>query len=223
MPIKNDGSADAEAIFEANVADLDRDNEWGVTKMLQKYEEEDMELEDVLAEDLWVDPIDEEEIPNSRKLSKKAIKEREAREADAKAKRTKALNANRQYFHSRTFLPMDNPMSDDDSEVETNDFDNMFEARNKLLHEFDDVNDGEKWMMKLWNEFVMQRPGIPLVQKGTFAACSEFAKLYAVEISSMKLRKNFVLHITNLHRFGLLEPDQIHEVLGIYNATVANE
>ena len=122
-----------------------------------RYEDEDMELEDVLAEDHWVDPEDEEETPNPKKLSKKAIKEREAKDAEVKAKNTKALNANRQYFHSRTFLPMDNPMSDDDSEVETNDFDIMFEARNKLLHEFDDVNDGEKWMMKLWNEFVMQR------------------------------------------------------------------
>eukprot|EP00729_Bicosta_minor_P016008 gene16008-21103_t len=221
------GSVDITAMPNKSAADASSeglatriDQEWGVTKVLQLYENEDMELEDVLAEDLWVNPDDEEVAPKPKKLSKKAIKEREAKAAEAKATGTKTANANRKYFHSRTFLPMDDPMSDEDSEVETTDFDIMFEERNKLLHEFDDVNDGEKWMMKLWNEFVMQRPGIPLMQKGAFDACREFTKLYASEVNAMKLRKNFVLHITNLHSFGLLEPEQMHEVLGIYNAAV---
>jgi polycomb protein SUZ12 len=187
--------------------------EWGVTTALEtKPADRAMQLDDVLAEDLYIDPTDRGKAPKKRQTKKALEQEKKAAIVDP---------SKRQYYHSRTFLPMDNPMSDEDSEVEETDFDIILETRTALLNQFDDVNDGEKWMMKLWNEFVTQRPGIPLVHKCVYDAAKDFTGEYAAEISAMKLRRNYVLHLTNLHNFGLLSPEQLRDVIAIFNATSA--
>jgi hypothetical protein len=110
--------------------------------------------------------------------------------------------------------------SGDDSEIESDDVGVALEERNRLLDEFDDVNDGEKWMMKLWNQFVAFRPTTRLVHGGMFATCQTFIEKHGDDIAAMRLRNNFILHLTNLYNFGLLKAPQLQALISQYGRTV---
>ncbi|CAM9822534.1 unnamed protein product [Phaeothamnion confervicola] len=56
----------------------------------------------------------------------------------------------RQYFHSRTCLPMQPEELDHDSDDDVDDS-WILSVREKLLDDFDDVSLEEKTFMKLWN------------------------------------------------------------------------
>lgn len=81
----------------------------------------------------------------------------------------------------------------------------------KLLEDFTDVNEGEKEMLKMWNLHVMKHNFVgdsmmPL-------ACEMFVDSRGDEILSKNLYRNFLLHLTNLHDFGMLSAGQMNSII----------
>lgn len=91
------------------------------------------------------------------------------------------------------------------------------------LDEFDDVNDGEKWMMKLWNRFVVLRPTIRLVHSRMFSTCRKFLAEHAADVAALRLRNNLVLHLTNMYNFGLLRASELRALIVEYTELTATE
>ena len=74
---------------------------------------------------------------------------------------------------------------------------------NRQFDDFVDLNAGEKTMMKLWNAHMCRFPvlGNNMLQ----IELDRFVDAHAAVIVGMNLYKNFLLHLTNLVEFGVLD------------------
>ena len=74
---------------------------------------------------------------------------------------------------------------------------------NRQFDDFVDLNAGEKTMMKLWNAHMCRFPvlGNNMLQ----IELDRFVDAHAAAIVGMNLYKNFLLHLTNLVEFGVLD------------------
>lgn len=131
-------------------------------------------------------------------------------ENEANSHRPFIAGHNRTYHHIMTLGPIMPKEFDSDSEDEND----PVWLRNKtmaMIDDFTDVNDGEKELMKMWNLHVMKynfvgEVHIPL-------ACDMFLEDRGKELLQKNLSRNFVLHLCNLHDFGMLSPQMFYGVI----------
>lgn len=107
----------------------------------------------------------------------------------------------RLYYHTMTCQSIDPKNMEVDSESE-NDPVWLRLKTQQMIDEFMDVNEGEKEIMKLWNLHVMHHNYVGDCQMPE--ACKEFIRLHGQIILKRNLKKNLVLHLSNLFDFGLL-------------------
>lgn len=119
-----------------------------------------------------------------------------------------AKGHNRLYYRSQSCMPI---YTKDEFEVDSEgepDPDWLIQNCKKLVNEFTDVNEGEKEIMNLWNAHVMKHNYVSDVQMEN--ACELFIENHAVELK--RLRRNFLLHLTNLYEFGLITCGAVHKM-----------
>lgn len=117
---------------------------------------------------------------------------------------------NRLYFHSRSYQPVLPSEMDYDSESEP-DVEWIKKRTKQLILDFTDVNDGEKEIMIMWNCFIL--PVKPLSDRKMPELISKFSKENGETIVSKGLVKNFLLHLTNLHSFGLIKAQDLQRAM----------
>ncbi|XP_071481229.1 polycomb protein suz12-A-like [Diadema antillarum] len=113
---------------------------------------------------------------------------------------------NRIYYHTHSLQPIRPQEMDEDSEDEI-DPDWIKERTRMMIDEFSDVNEGEKELMKLWNNHCMKHNFIADSQIPK--ACSLFIEEHGATILRESLGQNFLLHLINLYDFSLLHPQLI--------------
>eukprot|EP00117_Sycon_ciliatum_P011715 scpid39818/ scgid4987/ Polycomb protein Su(z)12; Suppressor 12 of zeste protein len=115
----------------------------------------------------------------------------------------------RVFFHCRTSLPVVPSEADEDSEDDSSPPEWISTKMADLLNEFTDVNNGEKAMMKLWNDYVLKER--VSVDSEMPSACLSFTKLHASTIHRFDLQRNFLLHLSTLCDFGLISQECLHQ------------
>ena len=76
-----------------------------------------------------------------------------------------------------------------------------------LINEFADVNEGEKAIMRLWNLHLLHHNFVADSQ--VYSACELFISEQTPNLVKLNLFNNFLLHLANLHDYGLLKPQEI--------------
>jgi hypothetical protein len=122
----------------------------------------------------------------------------------------------RQYFHSRTNLPMaqDEWMVDSDDEIDET---WLHEMSSELLNELEDVTSKEKQFMSLWNRFI--KCNHVLADKDIPSKCHDFILIYRNKLRDTDLRLNLLLHLMNLWDSGVISAKRISHCMSIYDAT----
>lgn len=90
----------------------------------------------------------------------------------------------------------------------------------KLLDDFLDVNEGEKEMLKMWNLHVMKHNFVGDCQMPL--ACELFVNEYGAQILAKELYRNFLLHLVNLHDYGMISPNQMNAIVQKLQAKQTN-
>jgi len=121
----------------------------------------------------------------------------------------------RQYYHSRTNLPMlDNDwLHDSDEENDDNWLQKMSEG---ALSEFDDVSVKEKAFMNIWNIFIKSHTIIP--DRSIPSLTYKFAEMLSV-FHAHNLRQNLLLHLFNLWDSSLVSSQHILLCMTTYDST----
>eukprot|EP00057_Strongylocentrotus_purpuratus_P032568 XP_788076.2 PREDICTED: polycomb protein suz12-A [Strongylocentrotus purpuratus] len=130
----------------------------------------------------------------------------EGEKADYLTQRPYISGHNRTYFRTHSLQPIRPQEMDEDSEDEI-DPDWIKERTRMMIDEFTDVNEGEKELMKLWNNHCMKHNFIADSQIPW--ACSMFLEVHGEDILRENLTSNFLLHLINLYDFSLLHPQLI--------------
>eukprot|EP00968_Pinguiococcus_pyrenoidosus_P022996 scaffold3504_cov240-Pinguiococcus_pyrenoidosus.AAC.16 len=128
----------------------------------------------------------------------------------------------RQYYHSRTYLPLLPSEVDIDSDEELDD-DWMQQESERLINEFEDVAPEEILLMKLWNRHtrshkVQADNRVPHLLR-------LFAKRFAPTIVRENLWEVFLLHAFNLWDNSLVTKDEVLECAAVvrnYSNSVAD-
>lgn len=125
----------------------------------------------------------------------------------------------RQYFRSRTNLPMaqDEWMVDSDDEIDET---WLHEMGSELLNELEDVTSKEKQFMGLWNRFI--KCNHVLADKDIPAKCYDFILIYRNKLRSTGLRLNLLLHLMNLWDSSVISSKRISHCMSIFDATECN-
>lgn len=117
----------------------------------------------------------------------------------------------RTFYHSQSYrafmINADEKIADSDEEGGT--LDQMLQQKD--IDEFMDLNEGEKQMFSMWNQFVRN-----VTSFGTGhmrAICDSFINSHAREIIQKKLYRNFLLHLCSLHDFGLLKQEDVFHLV----------
>lgn len=152
---------------------------------------------------------------SSSKPARKYVRQRRSKKVTAPVTLTvpvefKSLNE-RTFYHTqstRAFLIKDGEKIAD-SDDESGQLDQLLQERK--IDEFMDLNEGEKQMMNMWNQFVRNRNSFGMDDMR--AVCDLFIDSHAREIIQKHLYRNFLLHLCSLHDFGLLKQrDVLHLV-----------
>lgn len=89
-----------------------------------------------------------------------------------------------------------------------------------MIDEFTDVNEGEKELMKMWNLHVMKYNYVGDCQIPI--ACQMFLQMRGKELLEKNLYRNFILHVSSLHDFGLLSPVALYQTVQVLNQMLAD-
>ncbi|KAF7495212.1 Polycomb protein suz12 [Sarcoptes scabiei] len=125
-----------------------------------------------------------------------------------------ASNHRRIFYHSRTLLPILPNEMDEDSETEST-RKNQWRLKQKrmMMQDFIDVNPGEKQMMAMWNEFMLQNRFRYYANVHIPYAVKEFIHLYTPEILRNNVFNNCILHLSLLHGLDLITFDDMHKAV----------
>lgn len=135
------------------------------------------------------------------------------------AQRPYLTGHNRLYHHTITCLPVYPNELDIDSESETDPL-WLQQKTMMMIDEFTDVNEGEKELMKMWNLHVMKYNYVGDCQIPL--ACQMFLQMRGKELLEKNLYRNFVLHMSSLHDFGLLSPIALYQTVQMLNQMLAD-
>lgn len=113
-----------------------------------------------------------------------------------------SVNIRRRIYKSSTNAPVQHVQEyAEDSEGE-HDTEWLRQYTKRMIHEFTDVNEGEKSLMTLWNYHLMKSNIVG--DKHIPLACEIFIEKYGQDLWNQKLYRNFLLHLCNLFDAGLL-------------------
>lgn len=124
----------------------------------------------------------------------------------------------RLYHHTITCLPVFPKELEVDSEGETDPL-WLQQKTMMMIDEFTDVNEGEKELMKMWNLHVMKYNFVGDCQIPI--ACQMFLQFRGKELLEKNLYRNFVLHMSSLHDFGLITPHILYQTIQMLNQILA--
>ena len=126
----------------------------------------------------------------------------------------------RQYFHSRTNLPMSHGewMVDSDDEIDET---WLHEMSSELLDELEDVSPKEKQFMKLWNRFIKSNHLI--ADRDMPEKCNEFIVIHRKQLLNAGLRLNLLLHLFNLWDSGVISSNRIFHCMSMFDAGENND
>eukprot|EP00804_Cyclotella_cryptica_P013823 CCRYP_020887-RA/>CCRYP_020887-RA protein AED:0.10 eAED:0.10 QI:0/-1/0/1/-1/1/1/0/632 len=119
----------------------------------------------------------------------------------------------RQYFHSKTNLPMEN-WDDVDSDDESDD-EWLHKRSADLMEEFEDVSAKEKKFMQLWNRFIFRH--VVIADRDIPGKCHEFIQRYRMELKRDGMRDNLLLHLMNLWDSGVISSVRILACMQVYD------
>jgi len=122
----------------------------------------------------------------------------------------------RLYYHTTTTLPIGVNELDVDSDNDL-DPDWLKEYTTLLINEFADVNEGEKAIMRLWNLHLLHHNFVADSQ--VYRACELFISEQTPNLVKLNLFNNFLLHLANLHDYGLLKPQEILNLVDLLHET----
>jgi hypothetical protein len=121
----------------------------------------------------------------------------------------------RQYFHSRTSLPMAPGEWLEDSDDETdNSWRHAMSA--ELLEEIEDVSGKEKAFMQLWNRFI--RCDHVVADRDVPRKCQEFVAGHRKALRNGRLRLQLLLHLFNLWDSGVVSANRILSCMLVFDA-----
>ncbi|TRY59600.1 hypothetical protein DNTS_003883 [Danionella cerebrum] len=147
------------------------------------------------------------------KRSKPSLSEfLESEDGEQEQQRTYISGHNRLYFHSDSCTPLRPQEMDEDSEDEK-DPEWLKEKTAMQIEEFTDVNEGEKEVMKMWNLHVMKHGFIADNQMNQ--ACVLFVEQHGSIILEKSLCRNILLHLVNMHDFGLITTGTIDKAMAL--------
>ena len=125
----------------------------------------------------------------------------------------------RQYYHSKTNLPMRQEEWAEDSDDESDD--SWIDKKGSLLiDEFDDVSEKEKYFLKLWN-FFMNGSHKLVADRGIPSRCVEFIKIHGEDIAQRNMRDLLLLHFCNLWDEEILSSDHISALMTSFDRNCA--
>jgi len=125
----------------------------------------------------------------------------------------------RVYYHSEGCIPLKPAEIDYNSEDERTP--EWLKAQTGyMIDEFTDVNDGEKELMKMWNDHIMKSCYISDFQLPL--ACKSFVEVFAAEINEKNLSKNLLLHLVNLCEFNMISQQTILSTMVTYKNLISN-
>ena len=119
------------------------------------------------------------------------------------------------YYHTKTCMPILADEIDDDSDSEL-DPDWLKEYTAIQINDFDDVNKGEKELMLLWNLHVLRSNYI--ADQQMYQACEDFINTNIGKLVTMKLMRNFFVHLRSLYDYGLLKVTQMLKLIDYVSA-----
>jgi len=114
----------------------------------------------------------------------------------------------RAYYNTKTNQPMSRREIEEPSVLDLQP-PWQLEKACRNIDEFSDLNNGEKELMKLWNEFMGKSNFVGDCQIPK--AIEIFIESYGIMIMERKLYKNFVLHLINLNDFHVITPKNVFE------------
>mmetsp|Transcript_31207 Transcript_31207/g.45689 ORF Transcript_31207/g.45689 Transcript_31207/m.45689 type:complete len:274 (+) Transcript_31207:103-924(+) len=120
----------------------------------------------------------------------------------------------RQYYHSKTNLPM----LEGDWEVDSDDeSDDVWYHRmgDELMEDFDDVSAKEKILIKLWNKFIKSHTTTS--DRSIPSKCKTFIASHLQQLVTDDLRQNLLLHLYNLWDSGLISSNCILSCMELYD------
>jgi hypothetical protein len=123
----------------------------------------------------------------------------------------------RQYFHSRTNLPLEDWNSIDSDDEPDEEWLNKMSS--DLIGEFEDISDKEKKFMQMWNRFI--KCHIVVADRDIPEKCQEFIRSHIKELKAGGMRKNLLLHLMNLWDSGVISSNRILACLSLYDKGVA--
>ncbi|VVD03253.1 unnamed protein product [Leptidea sinapis] len=135
------------------------------------------------------------------------------------AQRPYITGHNRLYHHTITCLPVYPNELDIDSESETDPL-WLQQKTMMMIDEFTDVNEGEKELMKMWNLHVMKYNYVGDCQ--IQLACQMFLQMKGKELLAKNLYRNFILHVSSLHDFGLISAVDLYQTMQMLNQMLAD-
>ena len=121
----------------------------------------------------------------------------------------------RVYYHTATTQPILPGEIERDSDDEL-DPEWLRDHTSAMINEFSDVNDGEKSIMRLWNAHCLRNNFI--CDARVFDAVKSFVAKHGEAVIRSNLCNNFLLHLANLHDYGLLKLAQLLELVELFNA-----
>ena len=125
----------------------------------------------------------------------------------------------RQYYHSKTNLPMRQGEWAEDSDDESDD--SWIDKKSSLLiDEFDDVSEKEKYFLKLWNFFINGSHKL-VADRGIPSRCVEFIKVHGNDIGQRNMRDLLLLHFCNLWDEEILSSDHISALMTFFDRNYA--
>lgn len=120
----------------------------------------------------------------------------------------------RQYYHSRTNLPMGKGEWDYDSDEEPDDS-WLHQISEELIDEFEDVSKSEKIFFKKWNRFMKSHVIVP--DRCLPRKCLEFVKIHGLFLAKNSLRQNLLKHLLNLWDHSLLSSHHILTIMTTFD------
>jgi len=120
----------------------------------------------------------------------------------------------RLYYHTQTGQPVHVNEIDYDSDNEL-DPDWLKQQTNLLIDDFDDVNEGEKDMMRLWNLHNIKFNYVPDCQ--FYRLCELFIQDQTESMIRKNLFNNFILLLANLFDYGLLNANEMMKLNDLMN------
>ena len=127
------------------------------------------------------------------------------------------------FYHTHK---MYQPVNDDSlSDISSQDADDehVVEAENEAIDSFEYLDDGNKMFFKLWNEFYNQMHKLKNKEMAVnpeeeqVLNIKKFLKEKREQLRKHNLRKNFVMHLTTLNIYALIDKDEILQCLLEYD------